>query len=152
MIMEEHEPRIGKITGVMMVIVAGFYDALQALLTIFWIGIVFNPIISLWAFFHFFLWFKIKGLSLVGFKKSGVLAVASILELTPASFVPSWVVSTIIIIGISRAEDRLLSKEKQAQLDTLLSRVKHGGLRGQSSMIRQPRLVDNIRRVPQSQS
>lgn len=154
--MEEHEKRIGNITGIIMVIVALFYDVIQIIITaicgflpiLIPFGIVTNWLISFWAYLHFSLWFRIKDLSLVGLKKKALgQIIPRIMEILPGSFLPGITIGTIITIMISRAEDKLLSKDQLAQLDHLLNQIKHGGLSINPRSFKTIQTVDNIRRV-----
>ncbi len=127
--MAQYKPRIGNNTVWLMIGVAAVYDSLQVISDIAIIGLILGTLISIFAFLTFWLWFKLKGISLAGLKKSLVMGIFSFLEIIPLiNDIPGWILSTIIIIIISRTEDRLLSEEKQQQLDALLKGLKNRDL------------------------
>lgn len=74
-------------TIVLMVAVALFYDALQALLTIILMGWLITPI----AFLTFYLWFKLHGITFMTPKRGGSMALGFLIEIFPlTSWLPAW--------------------------------------------------------------
>ena len=148
--MTDHPKKISNTSAALMLSVATLYDGLQALLAFFLIGFLVNWLISIFAILTFFTWFKIKGVQLANIKKSAVLGLASFLELTPAGFIPSFVISVGIIIAITRTEDLLLSKKRQEELDQLILAVKRRELSKiknviKSNQAQERKMVDSIR-------
>jgi hypothetical protein len=66
-------------TVVFMIVVALFFDALQALLMLVGIG-WFVPIIS---YPTFWLWFRFRGLNFFSLKRASVLGIGALIELIP---------------------------------------------------------------------
>ena len=148
--MTDHPKKISNTSAALMLSVATLYDGLQALLAFFLIGFLVNWLISIFAILTFFTWFKIKGVQLANIKKSAVLGLAAFLELTPAGFIPSFVISVGIIIAITRTEDLLLSKKRQEELDQLILAVKRRELSKiknviKSNQAQERKMVDSIR-------
>lgn len=148
--MDESSKKISNTSAGLMLSVAALYDAVQALLAFFVIGLFVNWIITIFAFLTFFTWFKIKGVQLANLKKSAVLGLGSFLELTPANFIPGWTVSVAIIIAITRTEDRLLSKKRQEELNQIFTAIRNRRLSEIKTVIKlkqaqNKKIVDSIR-------
>jgi hypothetical protein len=88
--------------------VALFIDILQAILTLYAIGVALAPVITVGATFLFWLWFNILGVSFItNPKRLATFAIESVGELIPVlGALPLWTVGTIITIVITRSEDK----------------------------------------------
>jgi hypothetical protein len=106
----EQTQRITKTTAAFMIVVAVFFDLLQLLLTVLLIGIVLNPAIDVVAFLTFYLWFKLKGVSLTSSNKQLIATVSGyIVEIIPIlNALPGITIATIARIIVVKTEDTLL--------------------------------------------
>lgn len=97
---EQKKERIKTWMAACMVIVALCVDGLQWLL--FFIG----PIISIGAYFAFWIWFKILGVSFVGSpKKFGTMGVTALTE-TVFGFLPVFTLGILAVVLMTMAEDK----------------------------------------------
>lgn len=105
---EEKRERIKKWMAACLVIVAGCVDAAQALLTAVAIGAVLSPVISAVAWFGFWVWFMILGVSFVSNpKKLLTMGTAGILEVVPVlGALPAFTAGIAITVFITMAEDK----------------------------------------------
>lgn len=69
----------------LMIGVALFYDAAQALLDLVGIGWLLVPV----AYFHFWLWFKLHGISFFSAKRGATIGVGAALEVVTAGIMPA---------------------------------------------------------------
>lgn len=119
----EIEQRINKITEYLMLGTAAFYDVVEIALDLVGIGIIADTIISFFAGFHFWWWFKIRGVDIslgTRFTKTG--AAALLVELIPfLNFLPvtTWGVWKIITMvqleDAERAEQAAHEEEEEMQ-------------------------------------
>lgn len=106
------QPRIGLVDGMLMLITALVFDGLQALFTFLLIGVVLNPVVAIFAWLTFFIWFKMKGMSFGAARGRpggggifqnplAIIAASFGLELFPfINSLPTWtaaVVTTIVL-------------------------------------------------------
>lgn len=105
--------RISREKAGFMIGVACFYDAFQFLLTTTFIGAFFTPLISVIAWLHFWLWFKLNGVSWSDSLRKIVLAFGVMLfESFPfLSAIPTWTISASLMVFIVRLEDRKFNSE-----------------------------------------
>ena len=130
------ENRIPTHTAVFMLGTALFYDAVQFLLGLMFIGLVLNWGITAIAWFHFYLWCKLRGVSFIspkGAKRGLLLGGAGLAEMIPGfNMLPMWTVTVAIIILSTQKEDRktnaLRKKEKE---EASRMRVSPGSTRGE---------------------
>jgi len=101
--------RIGAFTSVFMVVIALVYDGTQALIDLFTLGLlgwIINPLIDLWAFLTFFLWFNLKGVSFARPSKALTLGGTTLIEMIPfLNDLPTWTAGVIIMVAQTYAED-----------------------------------------------
>ena len=112
--MSAYEPsRIKPLDWVFMIIVALFYDGLQAAITAIFAAFVITagigPFLSSiaitpFAFLTFFLWFKMKGMKFTRWTKVTSFGSGTFIELTPLSFLPGWTASVVATLIIDRLE------------------------------------------------
>lgn len=102
-VQEKPQSSLPKSTIVMMTITALFFDALQAILTIFGIGLVVSPFISVFAGCVFFLWFMMKGVSLVSPKRLTAMGGGFFAELIPVvDALPTWTAAVWYTISTTK--------------------------------------------------
>lgn len=102
----EKRERIKIWMGVCLIILALFIDGFQALLTAFGIGLVFGPIISVAAYFTFWIIFMILGVTFIkNPKKIAVVGGSAIIEFF-LSFLPGFSAGVAAIVFITIAEDK----------------------------------------------
>lgn len=147
---EPHKRRISNTSAALMIGTALFYDVLQIILTFFFIGVVLNPFITIWAVLTFSLWFKIKGLSLIkkqGAKKIATLIGSFIIELSPFSFVPTIAIGVTANIIFSWREDLIPLKNGDSirKIGRELAKKKYDDLAEEHS--KKIRQVDGIKRA-----
>ena len=104
--MAEKGVHIGNGTAFFMIAIAVFIDAIQAFLTLIFIGIIFNPIIGFMSGILFGIWFSHHNISLVGkhpFRFFGTI----LLEFLPiVSALPGW----SVLVSTTIAKERLLAR------------------------------------------
>lgn len=86
---EKKEKGLKSTTVVLMIAVALFFDALQALFTLILLGWV----VGIFAGLTFYLWFKIHGISFMTPKRFMAFGGASLIEMfpfLPLSAIPAW--------------------------------------------------------------
>jgi len=109
--------RIGTLTATAMTTVALFIDGLQALLTFLIIGFIINPLIQIFAWILFYLWFHFNDVKMLegGLRKAILFFGGGILELIPIiNALPVWTLTTGATILIVKQEDASYNK-KMAQ-------------------------------------
>lgn len=96
--------------------VAIFYDAMQAILNLIpLIGNAIAWVMSIIAWLTFYIWFKIKGVSFQDAKYYKKLLLGGLIEAIPiVNFLPSWTITVIRLIRESRKEDLANEKKKVA--------------------------------------
>lgn len=102
---EQEKPKssLPKSTVVMMTITALFFDGLQAGLTLFGIGLIASPFISVFAGLVFFLWFMLHGISLVTPKRFLAMGGGWLTELIPAvDALPAWTAAVWYTISTTK--------------------------------------------------
>src|SRR3989344_2803714 len=103
---EEKKERIKLWMAACMIIVALCVDAAQAVLTLLGVGLVFGPIISVVAYFAFWIWFLILGVSFTKSpKKLAAMGGGAIIELF-LSFLPGFTAGITATIFMTKAEDK----------------------------------------------
>ncbi|MFH0804531.1 MAG: hypothetical protein V1896_02935 [Candidatus Zambryskibacteria bacterium] len=102
----EKKERIKTWMAVCMIIVALCVDGAQALLTVLVVGIVMGPIISAIAYFTFWVWFMVLGVSFTKSpKKLGVMGGSAVLEFL-FSFLPGFTAGITAVVFMTKAEDK----------------------------------------------
>lgn len=96
----------------LMIVVALFFDTIQALLTPVLVG-YFVPIIS---YPTFWLWFKMKGLNFFTMKRAPTMAVGALLEIIPGVDVIPAFTFTVIRVALD-------AKFKEVTTDAIIERV-----------------------------
>src|SRR3989344_7047797 len=92
--MAEEKKGLSDTTIALMIVVALFYDALQALLTFILMG----WLVGIFAGLTFYVWFKMKGLNFVTPKRIGTFSGAFIIEVIPfLSALPAWTAAVVIL-------------------------------------------------------
>lgn len=101
---EEKENQLTKITIGLLMVVALFYDLVQfAVNYIPVIGQVASALVAIFAFCHFFLWFKMHGVSFTGIKKTLTMGGGFLIEVIPVlNMLPGWMVAVAGTIILSR--------------------------------------------------
>jgi ABC-type microcin C transport system permease subunit YejB len=87
--MSEEKKGLNNQTIVFMIVVAIFFDVLQALLTFVFMG----WLVGIFAGLTFYLWFRLRGMSFMKPKRFLTFGAASIIEmfpLLPLSALPAW--------------------------------------------------------------
>jgi len=120
--MDDHPKRITNITAGLIIGTALFIDIIIAILAwIPYVGWIINIAVGWFAFMSFWLWFKLKEISLASLKKKIAMAGLNIVGLLPfLGVIPGWTLSVILIIIWSRVEDKALSEEQREQFDQFL--------------------------------
>ncbi|MHB1316603.1 MAG: hypothetical protein ACYCZW_01965 [Minisyncoccota bacterium] len=78
-------------TSIYMLLTAGFFDALQAILTLVGIGVIASPIITVFAGLTFWFWFRTYGVSFMSWKRILALAGGGVVEMIPVvNILPFW--------------------------------------------------------------
>ncbi|MDO8510421.1 MAG: hypothetical protein Q7S15_02245 [bacterium] len=100
---------ISDITAAFMVGTALVYDGVQFLLTFIPVlGWLISSIIGLWAWMHFFTWFKIRGVSFGSSKRTLTMGGSLVAEVLPIlNALPAWTFAVVMIL-ISVKGERLL--------------------------------------------
>ena len=81
-------------TIVLMIVVALFFDALQALLTFIFMGWA----VGIFAGLTFYVWFKMHGLNFATPKRAATFGAGFIIEIIPfLSALPAWTLAIIIL-------------------------------------------------------
>ncbi|MDP2642028.1 MAG: hypothetical protein Q8P21_01925 [bacterium] len=94
--MPEEQKGLNNTTIVLMIAVALFFDALQALLTIVFMG----WLVGIFAGLTFYVWFKLRGLSFMKPKRFITFGTASVIEMfpfLPLSALPAWTGAIVIL-------------------------------------------------------
>ena len=95
--------------GSLMTAVAGVYDGAQFLVDLLSFGLLgwlINPLIDLWAFMTFFMWFSLRGASFARPSRALTMGLTSFLEMVPFfNDLPTWTAGVIIMVGQTYAED-----------------------------------------------
>lgn len=105
---ENKRKRIKMWMAACIVIVAGCVDAAQALLTGVAIGAVLSPVISVVAWFAFWVWFMILGVSYISNpKKIAAMGGAGILEIIPIlGALPAFTAGVATTVFLTMSEDK----------------------------------------------
>lgn len=105
---EQKKERIKKWMAACMIILALCVDAIQALLTAVAIGVILSPIILVVAWFGFWVWFMILGVSFVSNpKKLLTMGTAGILEGVPLlDALPVFTAGIATTVFMTMAEDK----------------------------------------------
>lgn len=91
---------------ILMLCLAGFFDAIQALLSFFAIGVVISPFISIFAGITFWFWFSVYGISFFDWKRFGALLGGGVAELIPVvDMLPFWIGAVWYIIGTTKIKE-----------------------------------------------
>lgn len=137
--MSEEKRGLDNTTIVFMIIVALFFDALQALLTVILMG----WLVGFFAGLTFYLWFKMRGLNFTTPKRIGTFATTFIVEVIPfLSALPAWTLAIVILAldskikkvvaqvpGGQTAEKALANKSTNNQA----AQIKHPGPIGRNT-------------------
>jgi hypothetical protein len=110
------EPRISKTTGILMLIVAVFFDLLNAGVNLIPVaGQIMAELITVFAYCCLWFWFSLKGVSLVSKKRAFRFFGVSIIELIPIlNVLPGITLSVLLTIAQVQLEDRTLLAQQNA--------------------------------------
>ncbi len=95
-----------------------FFDFLQAILNIAFIGVILNFLINVTAWLTFYLWFKLLDVGLIdsGIRKAVVMWGGMFLELIPIfNTLPVWTATIVLTAFIVRWEDAAHNKAIRAE-------------------------------------
>ena len=110
-----------RITPTTLSLLAGtafFFDTLQAILNIAFIGIVLNVFVNVAAWFTFYLWLKLLDVGLIdsGIRKAVVMWGGMLLELIPIfNTLPVWTAAIALTAFIVRWEDAAHNRAVQTE-------------------------------------
>lgn len=97
------KPRLDNATIALMVGLAIFYDALQALLNLIFMG----WLVTILAFLSFWLWFKIKGISFMTAKRMSIIGGGALIEAIPMlDTLPGWTGMVTLIVLDAKLKDK----------------------------------------------
>ncbi len=123
---EKPKSSLPKSTIVLMTVTALFFDALQAILTMFGIGLIASPFISILAGFIFWLWFMMRGVSLVTPKRFLALGGGFLAELIPAiDALPAWTAAVWYTISTTKIAE-VAQKVPGGKVITMTTQAKSG--------------------------
>ncbi len=100
------ESKISNTTAGFMISVGIAIDITQALLDALGIGVVLNEILDIVIGLGFYFWFKIHGVDMMSSKKGLSLFGGWLLETLSVGALPIWTADIILIIYLTRAEER----------------------------------------------
>jgi hypothetical protein len=105
--MNSEEEQIKGMTLVFMLVVAGFYDLIQFLISFIPIlGQVISMLISVFAFLTFYLWFKTYGMNFMTPKRALTMGGGFLVELIPIlDMLPAWTATVIILVGTTKVKE-----------------------------------------------
>ncbi len=105
---EEKRERISVWVGASMIIVALCVDVAQALLIILGIGLALGSIITIVAYFVFWIWFMILGVSFItNPKKLLTVGIGGAVEALPLfNFLPAFTAMIATVVFMTKAEDK----------------------------------------------
>lgn len=108
------EVRISKTTGILMLIVAVFFDLLNAGVNLIPVaGQIMAELITIFAYCCLWFWFSLKGVSLVSKKRAFRFFGASIIEIIPIlNVLPGITLSVFLTIAQVQLEDRTRLTQK----------------------------------------
>ncbi len=109
----EKRNRIQDDVAFQMLMVAGFYDMLlwgNAFLYILIVGFLFAPIIWLFAWLTFYIWFKMHGIGIFDVLGKYGLRKLFAIVLKGVPGLPSWTFGTFLTISAIKAEDAIHNK------------------------------------------
>lgn len=93
-------------TIVLMFCLAGLFDAGQAILSLFAIGLVLSPFISIFAGMSFWFWFSTYEISFMDWKRLTALIGGGVAELIPAvDALPFWIGVVWYIISTTKVKE-----------------------------------------------
>ncbi len=106
----ENKREIPYSTVVLMLCLAGIFDAIQAILSFFAIGVIISPFISMFASMTFWFWFSTYEVSFIDRRRFLALFGGGVAELIPVvDALPFWIGSVWYIIGTTKAKE-IISK------------------------------------------
>jgi hypothetical protein len=109
---EDFNPRIKKTAAALMIAVALFYDALQALFNLIPIaGQILSYLVLMLSALHYFIWFKIHDVGFLerfGAKKILAYIAVPIIEILTVGLAPGITIATGITVLIVKFEDELI--------------------------------------------
>ena len=140
--MQDEKKGLNNTTIALMVSVALFYDTLQVLLALIFIGWLIIPI----AYLTFFVWFRMRGLKFLSLKRAPTLGIGVFLEFISVGIIPSITFSVLrtaldykvkkiaaVVPGGEMATGALANKAQVAQTNRSIS--------NQAAQIKQPASV-----------
>jgi len=89
--MQDEKKGLNNTTIALMASVALFYDTLQVLLALIFMGWLIIPI----AYLTFFVWFRMRGLKFLSLKRAPTLGIGLFLEFISAGIIPSITFSVL---------------------------------------------------------
>lgn len=123
---EKPKSSLPKSTVVMMTVTAIFFDVVQAGLTLFGIGLVASPFISVFAGCVFFLWFMMHGISLINPKRLAAMGGGFLAELIPAvDALPAWTGTVLYTISTTKIAE-VAEKVPGGKVITMATQAKSG--------------------------
>lgn len=125
-VQEKPQSSLPKGTIVMMTVTALFFDTVQAILTIFGIGLVASPFISVFAGLTFFVWFMMHGISLMSPKRLTAMGGGFLAELIPAvDALPAWTAAVWYTISTTKIAE-VAEKIPGGKVITMATQTKSG--------------------------
>ena len=131
---KESKPKrkIGFMQAGFMIGVAVIFDLAQAgieLISVGFLGWLFNPLVSIFASMTFFMWFTLNEVSFLKPTKLITMLGTTLIELIPwLNDVPAWTLGVIITLALVYADDiiALVSPETAKALAYAMSRISGG--------------------------
>jgi len=99
--------KIGDTTLVFMLIIAGFYDLIQFLISFIPVlGEILSMLISIFAFMTFYVWFKMYGMNFMTPKRAATMGGGFLIELIPVvDMLPAWTCAVVILVGTTKVKE-----------------------------------------------
>lgn len=93
-------------TAILMLCLAGLFDIMQAILSLFAVGVVISPFISMFAGMSFWFWFSTYEISFIDTRRLIALFGGGITELIPVvNALPFWIGSVWYIIRTTKTKE-----------------------------------------------
>ncbi len=112
--MPEKKKELETATIALMTAVALFYDVLQILLALIFLGWLILPV----AYLTFFVWFKMHGLSFISLKRAPTLGIGFLLEFISAGIIPAITFAVLRVALDSKIKKMLPTSIEKATSPT----------------------------------